>query len=223
MVSRIPPVSPASTRFTYRASKTFSCWRMAADRVDPPSTEARVAVSTFWKTLFSCCPARISRHCTRGNPASIITENWRVKTASSLASTPPPNVGRLNSLPFSDILVTLICWRLRLPISSDLFAAANSPLTAAPARLVPRYVNTGIVLSSSNSYCPILSLVPGRQLYWSGGLPSMFQGRQIHPAHISGGLPFLPQGQQVQPALYSGGLPFLPQGQQVQPAPGVSV
>ena len=30
----------------------------------------------------------MSRHCTSGRPASIITENWRVKTARFLAGTP---------------------------------------------------------------------------------------------------------------------------------------
>ena len=51
--------------------------------------------------------------------------------ASSLALTPPPKVGMLNSLPFSDILLTLICWRFSRFISSalllaDLFATDRS-------------------------------------------------------------------------------------------------
>ena len=57
---------------------------MAADSVVPPSTEPRVAVSTFWKVLFSCWPAKISRHWTSGRPASIMTENWRVKIGQFL-------------------------------------------------------------------------------------------------------------------------------------------
>src|SRR5579872_2170280 len=75
-----------------------------------------------------------------------MTENWRVKTASSLESTPPPNVGRLNSLPFSDILVTLICCLRSMLTNSFLFGANCSPVTVAPERLVPRYVKTGIVV-----------------------------------------------------------------------------
>src|ERR1700682_3266457 len=65
--------------------------------------------------------------------------------ASSLELTPPPNVGRLNSLPFSDIFVMLICWRRSIAVSSVLLVAASSPLMVTPARLVPRYVYTGMV------------------------------------------------------------------------------
>src|SRR5207302_1238233 len=65
-------------------------------------------------------------------------ENWRVNTAKSLALTPCLKVGKLNSLPFSESLLTLICWRLSRLISSALLLADCSPLTALPVRLVPR-------------------------------------------------------------------------------------
>src|ERR1700688_4662807 len=64
--------------------------------------------------------------------------------ASSLALTPEPNVGKLNSLPFSDIFVGVICWRRSKFWSSALLVAVTSPLTFPPERLVPRYVKTGI-------------------------------------------------------------------------------
>src|SRR5271157_5117351 len=51
MVSRIPPVSPASTMLVYNGSKTFGYCFMAAESVLPPSTAERVPVSTFWKVL----------------------------------------------------------------------------------------------------------------------------------------------------------------------------
>src|SRR5215469_15597164 len=124
---------------------------MAAERVLPPSTELRVPVRIFWNILFSCWLARISRHCTSGKPASIITENCRVKTASSLAVTLPPKVGKLNSLPFSDIFVGVICWRLSSDCSSVLLAATTSPATDAPERLVPRYVKTGMTVPPQRS------------------------------------------------------------------------
>src|SRR5207302_1238234 len=92
----------------------------------------------FSNVLFSCCPARISRHCTSGKPASIMTENWRVNTAKSLALTPCLKVGKLNSLPFSESLLTLICCRRSTFISSALLVADCSPLTAPPVRFVPR-------------------------------------------------------------------------------------
>ncbi len=47
MVSRIPPVSPASTMFTYKASKAFGELRIAAESVAPPSTWARVPARIF--------------------------------------------------------------------------------------------------------------------------------------------------------------------------------
>src|SRR5580658_1390391 len=118
---------------------------MEADKVAPPSTEPRTPLRIFWKVMFSCCPARISRHCTRGKPASIITENWRVKMANSLESTPlPPKEGILNSLPFSESLLTLICSRASVAFTSALVPAVRSPWTVAPVLLVPRYVNTGM-------------------------------------------------------------------------------
>src|ERR1700722_324330 len=118
---------------------------MEADKVAPPSTEARTPLRIFWKAMFSCCPARISRHCTRGRPASIITENWRVKMANSLESTPlPPKEGILNSLPFSESLLTLICSRASVAFTSALVPAVRSPWTVVPILLVPRYVNTGM-------------------------------------------------------------------------------
>ena len=57
--------------------------------------------------------------------------------ASSFAETPPPNVGMLNSFPFSVIFVAVICWRFKMLASSLLFAAVITPLTLEPLRLVP--------------------------------------------------------------------------------------
>src|SRR5271154_6906395 len=96
-----------------------------------------------------------------------MTENCRVKTASSLAFTPLPKVGRLNSLPFSDILVGVICWRRSWLCASVLLVAFISPATELPERFVPRYVKTGMVtllsgqtkISISGSLSQILALV----------------------------------------------------------------
>src|SRR5229473_216323 len=99
MMSKMPPVSPASIMLVVRSSKTFGYWRMALARVAPPSTVVRTPVRVFWNDWFSWFAARISRHCTSGNPASIITENWRKKLAMSLTLTlPDPKVGMGNSL-----------------------------------------------------------------------------------------------------------------------------
>ena len=61
-----------------------------------------------------------------------MTENWRVKTASSLSSTPVPKVGMLNSFPFSETLLTLICSRRSAAANSALLAAVRSPVTVLP-------------------------------------------------------------------------------------------
>ena len=41
----------------------------------------------------------------------------------------------------------LICSRLSEVVASALVAAVRSPVTVAPARLTPRYVNTGMICS----------------------------------------------------------------------------
>ena len=73
---------------TKRLSNTLGCFAIASASDAPLSTSPRVARITSEKFLSSSCVPRISRHCTSGNPASIITENWRVKTARFLESTP---------------------------------------------------------------------------------------------------------------------------------------
>src|SRR6266481_1657517 len=153
MTSRMPPVSPASIMLVLRSSKTLGNWRMAFARVAPPSTVVRTPLRVFWKVWFSWLAARISRHCTSGRPASIMTENWRKKIAMSLVLTlPDPNMGRENSLPFSrtepGVMRSLRnCWR-----TTSLFAAVRSPEIFSPEELFPENVNTGMVNLSSVPY-----------------------------------------------------------------------
>src|SRR5580698_4068232 len=59
MMSRIPPVSPASIMLVVRSSKTTGYCRMALASVAPPSTVVRTPVSVFWKDGFSWLAARI--------------------------------------------------------------------------------------------------------------------------------------------------------------------
>ena len=89
MVSRIPPASPAAIMLQNSSSNTLGCLRMASARLAPPSMSWRVWFRTLAKNLLSLEPPRISRHCTRGSPASIMTENWRTKIARSFAVTLP--------------------------------------------------------------------------------------------------------------------------------------
>ena len=87
MVSRIPPASPAAIMLQNSASNTFG-WRFIASASDmPPSTSVRVWRMTCAKYLCSSWLPRMSRHCTSGRPASIMTENWRVNTARFFAGT----------------------------------------------------------------------------------------------------------------------------------------
>jgi len=54
-----------------------------------------------------------------------------------------------NFAPGQRVWTTLICWCRSIFFRSSLLCAICSPFTVAPARLVPRNVKTGIVLSSS--------------------------------------------------------------------------
>ena len=87
MVSRMPPASPAAIMLVNSGSNVFGCLRMASASDAPLSTSPRVARIVDEKFLSSSCVPRISRHCTSGRPASIITENWRVKIASDFGLT----------------------------------------------------------------------------------------------------------------------------------------
>ena len=127
---------------------------MALASVAPPSTVVRTPVSVFWKVWFSWLAARISRHCTRGRPASIMTENWRKKIAMSLVLTLlEPKVGMENSLPFSRIAPGVMrsrrnCCSQRLFVGGHPFAAELS----RPDAFFPENVKTGMVSLSSLTY-----------------------------------------------------------------------
>ncbi len=144
MVSRIPPASPAAIMLVNRSSNTLGCLRMASARLAPPSTSIRVCCRTLAKVLFSCWLPRISRHCTRGSPASIITENCRVKIARSLAGTPPPNRGSAISRPFSFTDETRIRSRRSSAVTASLLSATRSPETALPSWVLPFQTYAGI-------------------------------------------------------------------------------
>ena len=129
-----------------RSSKTTGYWRMALASVAPPSTVVRTPVRIFWKAWFSWLAARISRHCTSGRPASIMTENWRKKIAMSLVLTlPEPNVGMENSLPFSRIAPGVMRSRRSACASDCLLAAIRSPEIFCPDASLPENVKTGMV------------------------------------------------------------------------------
>src|ERR1700730_1413508 len=150
MMSRIPPASPASIMLLVRSSKTFGYCFMALARVAPPSTVVRTPVRVFWKAGFSWFAARISRHCTRGRPASIMTENWRKKMAMSLVLILPlPKVGIANSLPFSRMAPGVMRSRRHWVERTCLFAAVPSPLIFSPDAFLPENVKTGMVNVSS--------------------------------------------------------------------------
>src|SRR5205085_1470073 len=136
MRSSMPPASPASIMLTKSWSKIFGWRDIAAASVEPSSTSWRVCVKTIAKCLVSCCCASISRHWTSGNPASIITENWRVKMANSLALTflrPPPSFGTAISRPFSLTEVSMTCSRRSSWRSTSRLSARRSPTITSPS------------------------------------------------------------------------------------------
>jgi hypothetical protein len=118
-------------------SKVFGCFFIASASDAPLSTSPRVARMTRAKCLSSSWVPRISRHCTSGRPASIITENCRVKTARFLAAT-----ARAFSLPFplsftGRICVMSTCSRRSAATAASTVSATRSPVTFWPARVRP--------------------------------------------------------------------------------------
>ncbi len=126
--SRIPPASPTSTRLVNSSSNVRGCRRSASASVDPASTLRATWPVTDRRVLDSLCSARMFRHCTRGNPASIMVENWRVKIAISLSLTLPPNLNVTLGAVFSEILVTRIARRRSSPTAAERSDASISPV-----------------------------------------------------------------------------------------------
>src|ERR1700733_14323618 len=126
---------------------------MALARVAPPSTVVRTPFKIFWKDWLSWLAARISRHCTSGRPASIMTENWRKKIAISLVPTlPEPKVGMENSLLFSRIAPGEIPPRRNACAKACLLAAIRSPEIFCPDASLPENVKTGMFSVSLLKY-----------------------------------------------------------------------
>src|SRR5688572_15104664 len=95
----------------------------------------------------------MSRHCTSGRPASIITENCRVNTARLFVGTPLPRTltpaaplapAALALAFVALIFVTRICSRRSIATAASTESASRSPLTTSPARVRPEKANVGI-------------------------------------------------------------------------------
>ena len=138
MTSSIPPASPAAIRFVYKSSKTLGCFFIASARVLPCSTSFLTCSNTFAKNLFSCWEASMSRHCTRGSPASIITENCLVNIASSLSFTLPPKPNTpVDFFSLKDVRISPCC--LKRFIASSLFLAFIVPALVSPDLVLALY------------------------------------------------------------------------------------
>ena len=113
----------------------------------PPSTSSRTFRMTAEKFLCGSCLPRMSRHWTSGSPASIMTENCRVKIARFLDGTPfpgfgPPGFGLSFASAFAGALagsirVTWICSRRSAATAASIVSAMRSPVTGCPALVRP--------------------------------------------------------------------------------------
>ncbi len=130
IVSRMPPISPARTRLQNSTSKTLGCLASESLKVLPPSTSAFTCLRMRWKAGLSCCVERISRHCTRGRPASIIVANCRVKITRSLVVTVPPMPPKEKPFFFTFTGVSCCC-------RSFAVAEASSSASMVPVRTSP--------------------------------------------------------------------------------------
>src|SRR5688572_7515864 len=161
MVSRIPPASPAAIMLVKSESKTWGFFFIASASDAPPSTSARVSRMTRPKFLSSSWVPRISRHWTSGRPASIITENCRVKTARLFADTLFTLYAFFGALAacfsFTGLtFVTSTCSRRSAETTASIESASRSPLTVSPARVRPLYANVAM--------CPYLACVLRRAI-----------------------------------------------------------
>ena len=146
IVSRMPPISPARTSCTKRSSNALGWSASASAKVEPASTFDFTARSTLRKTGLSAWVPMISSAWTSGRPASIMTENWRVKTRMSFVVTLPPIPGSLSSkLPrlrrTREGSMPICDRRLRTACSSP---ASISPWRSSPWRFLPAHFQTGI-------------------------------------------------------------------------------
>jgi hypothetical protein len=94
----------------------------------------------------------MSRHCTSGSPASIITENCRVNTARLLAAgffpVLPGFLAAGSARAFAWLIrVTRICSRRSAATAPSIVSAIRSPLTVCPLRVRPEYANVGMIRS----------------------------------------------------------------------------
>src|SRR5688572_6355055 len=155
MVSRIPPASPAAIMLQNSASKHLGCRFIASASDMPPSTSDRVARMTCAKYLCSSWLPRISRHCTSGRPASIITENWRVNTARFFAGTllalSLRAAATVPALAWAGwIRVTWICSRRSAATTASIVSPMRSPDTFSPLRVRPENANVAIIVNLRN-------------------------------------------------------------------------
>src|SRR6266571_2196502 len=148
IVSRIPPASPAATMFTYRSPNALGCLRSASARVWPLSTSYTTWRVTSARTLFSVCLDRMSRAWTRGSPALIMVENWRVNTTTSRILTPPPSLKlNLNSLGAARTCTTTRRFLRRWAMTSSRVGRSILSLTRSPLSVRAVYVKSGIAHS----------------------------------------------------------------------------
>ena len=146
MVSRMPPASPAWIMFVNSASKVRGCLRIASASDMPLSTSSRTFRIVAANLACGSWRPRMSRHCTSGRPASIITLNCRVKIARLLAGTLPPTLARaLAARAFTgSIRVIRICSRRNDATAASSESACRSPLTFSPALVRPENANACI-------------------------------------------------------------------------------
>ena len=150
IVSRMPPASPAAIMLVNSGSNVLGCLRIASASVWPFSTSPRVWRIVAAKFASSSWLPRISRHCTSGRPASIMTENCRVKIARFLGETPLPSLpffGLASAFAFTGVtLVTRTCSRRSIAVTASRVSATRSPAMFSPALVRPVKANVGMLV-----------------------------------------------------------------------------
>src|ERR1043165_3875660 len=169
-VSRIPAASPADTRLQKSASKYFGYLRNAWPSEEPVSTSVLMSSRSLPTDGFAWPRPTMSKACSSGTPAFIITASWRVKMVMSLSVIflPPPVRTFL-------IDWTWMPWRRRLAATADSPAARLSPLITFPALSFPVQEKLYCLTSAAGFFATAAMVV---SLLLVGDALDLFQRRE---------------------------------------------
>ena len=128
----MPACSPAPTRLQKSASKYCGYLRKACESDDPVSTSVLMSMRSLPTEALLWPLPTMSKACSSGTPAFIITASWRVKMEMSFSVIFWP--------PFCETFLTLVTWmpwRRSDAVTIVSPPARISPFTSLPVLSLP--------------------------------------------------------------------------------------